>query len=139
MKQMTYFKSRRKGEVLHTGFYKDTEFVIVSLGTHPCAYINTKIDPVDAALRVLHYDDFPIPVHGGLTFASGDPHFPTQTKGYWVGWDYAHCGDYTGNSIFNDDESKRWTTEEIFEDVKVAIDMLPSTLLAVDMEGKEYD
>ena len=45
----------------------------------------------------LHYDDIPVSVHGGLTFAqhiTDDPFFP---PGYWVGFDTAHSGDSLNN------------------------------------------
>ena len=39
-----------------------------------------------------------------------------------MGWDYAHYGDYAGYEdklpIGLRTEGKRWTTEEIFKDVK---------------------
>ena len=38
MKEMVYSKTRIV-EVLDRGTYKDYDYVILSLGTHPCAYV----------------------------------------------------------------------------------------------------
>lgn len=48
-------------------------------------------------------------------------------EGNFIGWDYAHYGDYIGfyedKTIWKDKDTKgmkRWTTQEIFEEVKDA-------------------
>lgn len=45
-----------------------------------------------------------------------------DVEGKFIGWDYAHAGDYAG--YYGDDEvwkdEKKWTTQEIFEEVKDA-------------------
>lgn len=43
-----------------------------------------------------------------------------------IGWDYSHAGDYSSyyeNDIYFQDE-KKWTTEEIYEEVKSVIEQL---------------
>ena len=40
---------------------------------------------------------------------------------YWIGWDYAHLGDYCGWLNVFDSTGKKWTTEEILQEVKEVI------------------
>ena len=41
-----------------------------------------------------HYDDLPIDVHGGLTYANGYSEYPTKNNNlYWYGFDAGHYGD----------------------------------------------
>lgn len=112
-------------KILCEGSYKGYEYKIVSYGTHPCAYISCEGKIKD----LKSYDDFLIPVHGYATYLGtlGDP-----AKVY-VGWDYAHGGDYLGDDVvYEGDEEmkkyiaskKKWTTEEILEEVYFAIDKI---------------
>lgn len=111
-------------EVLLEGTYKGYQFYILSLGTHPTAYIEI---PKESKLFGKDYGDINISVHGGLTYSSN--HLQDIKKDTWfIGWDYAHLGDYFGlDSLFDTDinrKSKKWTTEEIFEDVVNAIEQI---------------
>ena len=111
--------------ILAQGTRKGYGFVIVSYGTHPCAYI-----ALDGKLKGLKsYDDFLPSVHGGATYL-GTLGKIVGPKSY-VGWDYAHGGDYLGTDVvYEGDEEmkeyiaskKKWTTEEILEEVYSAID-----------------
>lgn len=110
MKQMIY-QREPKIEVLFTGFYKSIRFYILNLGTHPTAYIDHKID----------FDKNEVECHGGVTFNENHLRIENNEviEGNFIGWDYAHFGDFVA---YVDDNSKKWTTEEIFEEVKKVID-----------------
>lgn len=109
-------------KLLCEGTYQGYEYKIVSYGTHPCAYIACEGKIKD----LKSYDDFLVPVHGGATYL-GTLGYATKT---YVGWDYAHGGDYLGtDAIYKNEEmkkyvasKKKWTTEEILEQVYSAID-----------------
>ena len=127
MKEMKYQTTRlQKGEILAEGEYKDHKYVILNLGTHPTAYValNKDIENRDS-----------INVHGGITY-NGPALWGEGGKEY-IGWDYAHFGDYYGADELMSkygicySENKRWTTEEIFEEVKSVIKQL------IDIEKKE--
>lgn len=115
MKQMIYRLCRMNtGEVLHSGKYQNRKFAIVSLGTHPCAYIENFI-------QVTGYEeaDAYASVHGLFTYL-GTAYWDTNDTSEYLGWDYAHFGDRCGAQF--EDYEKSYTVEEIFEDVKKAIE-----------------
>ena len=62
-------------------------------------------------------------MHGGLTY-SGRGLLGKKT--YLIGWDYAALGDFVGYSLGSSVEltvlTKEWSTEGIYEEVKVVID-----------------
>ena len=86
-----------------------------------CAYIGL-LPEYEASLRELdaHGD-----IHGGITFstlsgmeeAAQSPRpawVPLELESLcWIGWDYAHAGDFTG--IVEDDDGKVWSLEEVVE------------------------
>ena len=123
MKEMIYQKDR-KVEVLDTGFCYGYLYYILNLGTHPTAYI--KIPETHLYHKCKSYNEMPLDVHGGLTYMEDYLHVENgQTiEGKFVGWDYGHICDYTGYRElfggFGFEDEKKWTTEEIFAEVKEA-------------------
>ena len=108
--------------------YKDIEYIIIKnpyIGTW-LAYI--KIPNNHSWKEIDCYDDVPLSVHCGLTFMSNvtkekEELFTIQqfTIGKWIGWDYGHLCDYVNYGDYVS-EGKKWTYEEVEEDVKHAID-----------------
>lgn len=104
---MIYTNLRHSPELIRIGVYKNFNYYIYSLGTHPCAYVNignTSLDHVD-------YDDIDIQCHGNLTYSMETLH-DLDIKGWFIGWDYAHPEDYIGG--FTD--GIKWTVKEIEEE-----------------------
>ena len=66
MKEMIY-KDMSTPEILDEGHYKQYHYAIVSLGSHPCAYVEL---PENHQFYEKFYDDIPIECHGGLTYSS---------------------------------------------------------------------
>lgn len=131
IKQMEY-QSDRKMELLHYDKYKGYNYYILNLGTHPTAYIEI---PKRHKLYKQDYDDiykmgYDIDVHGGLTYSSNEL-MGIKTENWFIGWDYAHAGDYMGyysdfnnwniKTIHSICDDKKWTTEEIIKECKNAI------------------
>jgi len=122
MKEMQYQTTRIR-EVLDEGNYKGFNYYILSLGTHPTAYVEI---PKEHKCFQKHYDECNVDCHGGLTFSNdtlwaGDD----EKKGWFIGWDYAHYGDYVAmHYSFNDETDKKWNTAEILEEVKNVIEQL---------------
>lgn len=90
-----------------------TYFITNCFGCWYCAYV---ILPEDHKYYGMHYDDIPIKVHGGLTFANNHK----LVDGKWcIGWDYAHYDDYNYNFF---PHGHKWTIDEIISECKNVID-----------------
>ena len=119
MKPMLY-KSSCEKELLDRGTYREHEYFVISLGTHPCAYVKLNNENAEMAKGVN--------CHGCVTYYDkfldiGD----TIIKGNIIGWDYAHYGDYMGfydDMVIYDDPVKKYTTEEIVSECHRVIDDL---------------
>lgn len=132
-KPMIYYKERlTPAEVLSIGQYKRYDFFIVNMGTHPTAYVRI---PKTHPFYEKHYDEAnPAPkgfLGGIFTFAEHSAHFDGHLdslipRGWYLGWDYAHIGDYIGNPFrpFNPETERKYTTEEMIEDCKTVINYL---------------
>ena len=112
-------------EVLYEGNYKGYNFYIVSYSIHPCAYVEV---PKEHPWYKKDYREIEdkIICHGDLTFSDNLDHVIGDEERWFFGWDYAHSGDYEGyyeDSKFEVLQGyKKWTTEEIFEEVENVID-----------------
>lgn len=125
MKAMEYGKDIFR-EVLYHGVIDGVECAIVNTrGSHPCAYINVPKSILDKYDNPeLDYDKWFADCHGGFTYADTKaPGVDSEEKGFWLGWDYAHCDDYTcvasgwGVVFPPRDYEKQWTTAEVLENV----------------------
>lgn len=122
MKEMVYH-SDRKIEVIYSGEYKGYSFAILNLGTHPTAYVENKNGFADYD-EANEFTDYV--AHGGFTYY-GQAYWDKSDKRNYIGWDYAHCDDYAGYYTQCDGLWKtthKWTTPQIYEDVKEVIDCL---------------
>lgn len=121
-KEMVYSHDLENCIVLAQDFYKEYEFFVINLGNHPCCYVRLKSRKYD------NYDDYnkKINVHGGFTYLetflyTDEQEYIIDDNGF-LGWDYAHYGDYTVG--FNYKSLKKWTTEEMVAECKHVIDQL---------------
>lgn len=122
LKQMIY---GGESEVLY--HEEDNGYGIVILnvrGSHPCAYVTYPgiwgIEDCDQA-----WIEDEVEPHGGFTFL-GEFDEWTGIDKTWLGWDYAHLGDYVYSGIdilpFRYDvDEKKWTTEEILEEARAVL------------------
>lgn len=124
MKEMVYSADRIMS-VLHSGEYKGYKFCVMNLGTHPTAYVECRLENCNS------YGDErldEICVHGGFTYL-GRAYWNKDDKTIYLGWDYAHYMDYAGYEVrfpacMRNMESKKWTTAEIFAEVKDVIEQI---------------
>lgn len=104
-------------------------------GSHPCAYImvpDTFIEDHCHDGEIYTYYNWYASVHGGFTYVGFLPRivpdgYDKDKRELWLGWDYAHCGDYTCFDINKFPPLKyehMWTTEEIIEEAQEVIDTL---------------
>lgn len=83
-----------------------------------CAYLGI---PLEHPLAGKEYDDIPLSVHGGLTYAGvGDGKY--RPKGYfWYGWDYGHAGDASFHGRFIAEDETEWTPDRVKSEVENAL------------------
>lgn len=126
------YKNGDVREVVLTSEYRGYKFFIVTYGTHPCAYVRL---PKSHPYSGMDMDDMDISCHGGITFYGEfndkvlDKGFPND--GEYIGWDYAHAGDYyyypalimkkKYGSLY---DGRKWTLAEIEEGAHNVINQL---------------
>lgn len=120
-----YYNCRLKQpKIVKNGTYRNFEWYIITLGTHPCSYI---LLPKDHKLYgVKDENSIDVKCHCGITY-SRDYLLNIDTKGKWViGYDYAHLGDYYSSdwAIFHKFNDHKYTIEELEVDIKNTIDDL---------------
>ena len=81
-KKYTIFEDTHQGCLFRIKLFDQTN------SNHYCGYVRL---PEDSEYVGQHYDDIPIKVHGGLTFAE------FVGNEFWIGWDYLHSGDKNKN------------------------------------------
>lgn len=122
MKEMIYQVESKRG-VLDTGYCLGLLYYIFNLGLHPTAYIKI---PEDSKYYGKDMEEIDLNVHGGVTYANNCLYISENQKidGWFIGWDYAHYGDYAGYEELLPQKirvgGKKWTTKEIFKEVKEA-------------------
>ena len=124
-KEMVYSSERTDGDILARGNIDGYEYLIVSYGTHPCAYV--AIPENHSRYKDYHKleNEDTIYPHGGVTFSGSERN---NIKGHWIGWDYHHACDFSGYSLNRAYSSflgrKQWTTAEIYDEVCGVIEQL---------------
>ncbi len=124
------------------GKYKGLKYIVYyhvyATSSHFCGYVKLPDDhPYTKLIHMekygdnlemeIGYDDMDIDCHGGLTFSrkitkENMKEYPQGfTPGYWIGWDYAHWGDYLPG-MYPDGE--RHTFQEVEEECKKVIDQV---------------
>lgn len=119
--EMVYKKSRCEPQVLAHGVYHGRNYYIISFGTHPCAYVDVS-DLLRMTRREREYIENAIDCHGGITYSDANLAVSTKT-GWYIGWDYAHCTDYSGYKP-HESLAKKWTTPEMASECKRVIDQI---------------
>ena len=132
LKPMKYM-AKHTFDVLADDTYKGYRFFIISYGTHPCAYVAL---PKTSKFYGKNYedeifDDLNFHVHGGLSYSGWSLHGRLKKEAYAIGWDYVHPGDYyeLSPTLFL---GKKWSTVEVYEEVKEAIDEIIKEEVAND-------
>lgn len=133
-----YMNSHIKGE--------KREVIILNIcGHHPTAYIKI---PFSVAYDV----EMMLDVHGRVTYTGKCPVFDiedevtTATEGaIWIGWDYNHFNDFKprGDIQFKFDNfimyRHKWTTEEIYAEVRYAVRQLNAWKIPTKRSNDEAD
>ena len=122
--QQLYDITVKEPERVADGFYRGFHFYVLTMGSHPCAYI-------DVGHSEFLADE--IDCHGGITY--GNVILATvPEKSYFIGWDYAHNNDFLA---FNDRLAKeygepyrahKYTLSEIVKECINVIDQIIALL-----------
>lgn len=113
----------REAQIKYKGNYKGYRYVVLSLGSHPCAYVKV---PNNSRIRTLSCDNIEesIAVHGGVTFYGDLTRVGIGSiDDYYIGWDYAHCDDYMLISSYTSN-GKKWELDEVVEECISAVKQL---------------
>ena len=142
MKEMVYGKISKRVELIDYDYYKHYRYAILNMhGSHPCCYVMIPFDHVLAEQLLEDYESVGIECHGGLTYCEGYLRLTGRINeignfwedeikdisGIWIGWDYAHCNDYTYDPYINREPMEwehKWTYDELLTDVKAVIDQI---------------
>lgn len=130
MKEMVYTDHPDR-IVLDSGTKDGYEWVILSLGFHPCAYVKIPKGYPRYKFRCDDYARFSdIVCHGGITYVdhSLDTGDGETNHGHWIGWDYQHARDFSGRKDYDElnkiCNAKKWRTSEIRREVFNVINQL---------------
>ena len=116
MKEMVYSMADKR-EVLAKGVYKGRKYFIISCGISPSAYVEYRNE-----MRYGSPEWYDCPCHEGIDYDSKDSCFLGDLEEEYIGWHYSHPGDYV--AFLPKWYGKKWTTEEIFDEVKKVIEYL---------------
>lgn len=105
-----------KVKVLWTAEYRGYKYYVCSMGPHPCAYVENK-DGYDYGTEKA--DE--VPCHGGVTYG-GRAYWNEDDDKQYIGWDYSGMYNYDQNPYWQ--SLKKWTTQEIIDEVVEVIDWL---------------
>lgn len=115
--------------------YKDFEYLVLQMPMgHLCGYVKV---PSTHRFYGKDYDSIDVDCHGGLTYSyksdgkpfklDQKPNFGSYfTKGYWIGFDYAHSGDWSfySHDDFNEKYNSITQPFEVEDECKKVIDQL---------------
>lgn len=107
--------------ILDTGTLDGYRYAIITLGSHPCAYVEV---PEGHSYRQ-GYLESSVRCHGGITYAEtyAPPALGLKGESLWLGWDYAHFGDCMALPGYTS-PGKRYTLEEIQHEVRDVVAQL---------------
>lgn len=114
--------------ILEHSEYKGYEYYITSIGPHPCCYVEIPVE--HEFYRDRKIGSLSIPCHGGITYTGHLEHIGPESNKLFIGWDYAHCMDYTGWFLEHPElaphfwSQHKWTTEELVQECREVIDYL---------------
>ena len=126
MREMKY--GEPVSQLLDVNWYDDgmAYAVVNTRGSHPCAYIRfpgiEKVKNYESLFIDEDIYDTECCIHGNFTFLGSLEHLGLH--GIWIGWDYAHIGDYLGYGHSNQAGDKKWKTEEVVAHAKRALEYI---------------
>lgn len=127
---MVYVRRLSKPIILAHNDYKGVEFLVISFGTHPCAYVRLKEEWGIGKFSDTEWERKrdAINCHGGISYDGGPPCTLRGDLAYdntrWIGWDYHHSGDWVGPGGASNVGAIKWETRTIVEECLRVIEQL---------------
>jgi len=116
------------GTVLEDAVFEKVRYLIMRGPCSLTAYLGV---PLGCAYAGQKYDDIPIEVHGGFTFAEYGKDGTSWSEGYyWIGWDYAHAWDAVFYNTIYSYRNIRYTLPMVRDDVLDIISQFGEEILA---------
>lgn len=110
------YEYTKKPYLIDTGVIDKHKYQIWWMGSYPTAYVlplkSLTVDEVDECY-----------CHGDITYTPEAGLLDRLQKEPYIGWDYAHSGDYKC-WLTAPDKGKKWTFEEIIQEVKNVVEYL---------------
>lgn len=131
--EMVYQQSRCEPQLLAHGVYHGRNYYVVSYGTHPCAYVDVS-DLSSMTREEQKYIENTIDCHGRINYSNAELVVENKT-GWYIGWDYAHISDYSGDAPYKS-LAKKWTTSEMVSECKRVIDQIEGLIKEPPKEGR---
>ena len=129
-------------KILKPGEYLNYKYVIVSYGSHPCAYVQIPKDHCLYNPNASDMDYMDIVVHGGVTYAEKGVCSLMDNEdychGFWIGWDYAHGDDYYYDKYISSN-GNQYTIGDIYTDVCSVINQLIKKQNSAEFDPNEFD
>ena len=69
-------------------------YMVIDRGLCPCAYVGIPLDKYHSKYKTKIELCYQVNCHGGVTFEEYGFNSVFDKGFYWIGWDYAHNGDY---------------------------------------------
>ena len=111
------YQRKRINKIIMSGCYNGVQWVIKTLGSHPVSYIAVSKDtPVENISwpQEITFDSNDDPEEGAAA-----SHIGLDIRNRWIGWDYAHSGDYYMMAEeMKDVEGHKYTYDELIADVE---------------------
>ena len=109
-------------QCLEHGTIDGFNYYIISYSSHPCGYVEI---PKGHPFFEMRYEDVQwkhgIYAHGGLTY--GEDSLLNLKDSWFIGWDYAHSGDFY-NVDYRPSYGAKHTLDEIREEARSVIQQI---------------
>lgn len=116
MKSFSEIAADKSGTIYQDGYENGIRYLIVRGPVSLCAYVGV---PLSHPLAGKSYDDIPLSVHGGLTYAGAGEGTYRPAGYFWYGWDYSHAGDKSFYDLEYQprSQSTEWTIEQVKSEI----------------------
>ena len=134
MKEMVYKNRMKVPELLDCQEFNGYKYYVLNQGSHPCGYV--ELPKKNLCFGKTNNECVDINCHGGISYSYADLHFMDNNNEYkllenswFLGWDYAHWGDFMYLSdddvmFMYDGIDEKYSTWEVVQECRNVINQL---------------